>query len=257
MSQPVLTPASAMAEPKPVSMPSPSMRQIPLPLGPDPAQEFANFIPGDAASGNAQAHEHLARGALLAAPAYLWGDSGTGKTHLLSAAANRVAAAGGHVVWLGPRSRAPWPQFDLGPQGAGQVLVIDDVDGLDADQQHAAFALLAQAPTLPAAVLAAGPRPLVDLPLREDLRSRLAQGLVFRLEALDDAGMRQALATEAKRRGLPLSDEVTHYLLTRFARDLKSLMALLQRLDSFALARRRALTVPLLKQMIEEEKLLP
>lgn len=253
MSQSVLTTASAVAKP----MPS-SMRQIPLPLGPDPAQEFSNFIAGDPASGNAQAHEHLARGALLAAPAYLWGDSGTGKTHLLSAAANRVAAADGHVVWLGPRSRAPWPQFGAaGPGGAGQVLVIDDVDSLDADQQHAAFALLAQAPTLPAAVLAAGPRPLVDLPLREDLRTRLAQGLVFRLEALDDAGMRQALAAEARRRGLPLSDEVTHYLLTRFARDLKSLMALLQRLDSFALARRRALTVPLLKQMVEEEKLSP
>ena len=57
------------------------------------------------------------------------------------------------------------------------------------------------------------------LPLRDDLRTRLAQGLVFRLEALDDAGMRHALAAEARRRGLPLSGEVSHYLLTRFARD--------------------------------------
>lgn len=254
MSEPALSEAPAVAK----HTPPPAMRQLPLPLGPDPAQEFGNFIAGDAASGNAQAHEHLSRGALLAAPAYLWGDSGTGKTHLLSAAANRIAAAGGHVVWLSPRSQAPWPQFDAArAQGAGQVLVIDDCDGLDAGQQHAAFALLAQAPTLPAAVLAAGPRPLVDLPLRDDLRTRLGQGLVFRLDALDDEGMRQALAAEAKRRGLPLSDEVTHYLLTRFARDLKSLMALLQRLDSFSLARRRALTVPLLKQMVEEEKLSP
>ena len=43
------------------------------------------------------------------------------------------------------------------------------------------------------------------------------------------------------------------YLLTRFARDLKHLMALLDRLDEFALVNKRAVTVPLLKQMLAEE----
>ena len=43
------------------------------------------------------------------------------------------------------------------------------------------------------------------------------------------------------------------YLLTRFARDLKSLMHLLHRLDGFALAEKRAVTVPLLKRMLNEE----
>ena len=44
------------------------------------------------------------------------------------------------------------------------------------------------------------------------------------------------LRREADRRGIFLSDEVMDYLLTRFARDLKHLMALLDRLDGFALA---------------------
>ena len=43
------------------------------------------------------------------------------------------------------------------------------------------------------------------------------------------------------------------YLLTRFARDLKHLMAQLDRLDEFSLASKRAITVPLLKQMLAEE----
>jgi DnaA family protein len=43
------------------------------------------------------------------------------------------------------------------------------------------------------------------------------------------------------------------YLLTRFARDLGSLMALLAQLDRFSLAERRAVTVPLLKKMVNEE----
>ena len=58
-----------------------------------------------------------------------------------------------------------------------------------------------------------------------------------------------ALRREADRRGAFLSDEVMDHLLTRFARDLKHLMALLDRLDHFALAEGRVVTVPLLKKM--------
>jgi DnaA family protein len=43
------------------------------------------------------------------------------------------------------------------------------------------------------------------------------------------------------------------YLLTRFERDLGHLMALLDRLDGFALAEHRAITVPLLKKMLAEQ----
>jgi DnaA family protein len=50
-----------------------------------------------------------------------------------------------------------------------------------------------------------------------------------------------------------LSDEVMDYLLTRFSRDLQHLMALLERLDEFSLSQRRAITVPLLRRMFEEE----
>ena len=47
----------------------------------------------------------------------------------------------------------------------------------------------------------------------------------------------------------------TLQLLTRFARDLGSLMLLLRRLDQFSLAERSAVTVPLLKKMVAEEGL--
>ena len=62
-------------------------------------------------------------------------------------------------------------------------------------------------------------------------------------------GRRQA----ADQRGIFLSDDVMDYLLTRFSRDLQHLMALLERLDEFALSQRRAVTVPLLKRMFEQE----
>ena len=58
---------------------------------------------------------------------------------------------------------------------------------------------------------------------------------------------------EADRRGIFLSDDVMDFLLTRFSRDLQHLMALLDRLDEFALSQHRAVTVPLLRRMFEQE----
>ena len=83
--------------------------------------------------------------------------------------------------------------------------------------------------------------------------TRLGWGHVFALEPPGETEVRAVLRREADRRGTFLSDDVMDYLLTRFARDLKHLMAQLDRLDTFSLATKRAITVPLLKQMLAEE----
>ncbi|HZF80873.1 MAG TPA: DnaA regulatory inactivator Hda, partial [Rubrivivax sp.] len=78
-------------------------------------------------------------------------------------------------------------------------------------------------------------------------------GHVFSIHPLSEAETRAALRREADRRGIFLSDEVMDHLLTRFPRDLGHLMRLLDRLDQFALAEARRITVPLLRQMLLEE----
>ena len=126
-------------------------------------------------------------------------------------------------------------------------------DALDADHQQAAFALFVEADAAGVQWAAAGRLPPVDLPLRDDLRSRLGWGHVFALQPLAEAETRAALRREADRRGIFLPDEVMDYLLTRFQRDMTHLMGLLDRLDGFALAEHRHVTVPLLKKMLAEE----
>jgi DnaA family protein len=59
------------------------------------------------------------------------------------------------------------------------------------------------------------------------------------------------LRRAADERGVFLSDEVMDYMLTRFARDLASLMQLLQQLDAYALRTQRAVTIPLIKSMLD------
>jgi DnaA family protein len=101
---------------------------------------------------------------------------------------------------------------------------------------------------------AAGSVPPADLPLRDDLRTRLAWGDVFALQPLSEADTQQALSDEARRRGLQLPAEVAHYLMSRFPRDLATLMALLAALDDHGLATQRRLTVPLVRDLIAQTR---
>jgi len=219
------------------------MKQIPLAIGPPPEPSFEGFLPG----ANRAALEHLRHLTPGSPPTYLWGAAGSGKSHLLRAIAAQWLARGARVGWFDPTLDAPWA-FDE----AWTLVLLDDCDLLDAAQQHAAFALFVQASAAGIPLVSAGSMPPVDLAVREDLRTRLGWGLVFALQGLGESGVRAALRLEADRRGIFLSDEVMAYLLTRFARDLKHLMALLDRLDEFALANQRAVTIPLLRRMLEE-----
>ena len=218
-------------------------RQMPLPLGFAPARSFANFLTGD----NRAAFEALRQLAPASTPVYLWGPAGSGKTHLLEALALAWQARGEAVGWFSPATPAPWPHDE-----ARSLVVLDDCDRYDDARQHEAFSLFVDAATQGQTVVAAGALPPVDLALRDDLRSRLGWGLVYALAPLAEVETRAALKREAARRGIALPDEVIDYLLVRSARDLTHLMTLLDRLDAFALAAQRAVTVPLLRQMLEE-----
>jgi DnaA family protein len=224
------------------------MRQIPLAIGPDSQPSFDNFVPGANRAALAHLRDQPHRQPGGAPPVYLWGPAGSGKTHLLRALAGRAQAGGLVVGWFDAADPLPW---ELAP--GWSLVVIDRCEALSPAAQHAAFTLFVEAATLGVQVAAAGRLPPVDLPLRDDLRTRLAWGPVFGLQPLADAEVRAALRREADQRGIFLPDEVMDHLMTRFARDLGSLMALLDRLDAYGLARHRRITVPLLRQMLAEE----
>lgn len=220
------------------------MKQIALALGDDARPSFDNFVvAAHSRDGNAAAIEALRSLQPSGPPLYLWGPRGSGKTHLLRALADAWRRDGRSVVCFGVD--------DIDSDAS--LVVFDDCDGYDASRQHAAFTRFVAAIDAGAAIAAAGRVPPVDLPLRDDLRTRLGWGLVFAIEPLAESDVRAALRRDADRRGLALPDELLDRLLTRHARDLGSLMSMLDRLDRYAMASKRALSVALLKQMLEDE----
>ncbi len=223
------------------------MRQVPLALGPEPNWRLDTFLPGANAQWQ-QVYAALAQ-PQPATPLYLWGPPGSGKTHLLRAAAALAQERSQLVVALDCSGVPPW-EFD---EQTG-LLLLDDCDRYDTRRQQAAFALFVQATTLGVPVLAAGRLPPVDLPIRDDLRTRLGWGLVYQLVPPGEDHVRALMRREADRRGIVLSDDVIDYLLKRCARDLGHLMHLLDRLDQQALAAKRAITLPLVRQVLAESE---
>lgn len=226
------------------------MKQMALDIGLHSVPSLESFFAGP----NSAALQHLklwtAAQTPSPVPTYLWGESGSGKSHLLQAAHAALKSHGLSVGWLDAQTSLHVP-FDE----SWTAVLMDDVHLFNLEQQAMAFNWFVNALTpksgLPRWVLAAGGLPPADLKLRDDLRSRLGWGHVYALQVLNDSERRAVLRQEADSRGLFLSDDVMTYMLTRFSRDLSSLMSLLDHLDQFALQTQRAITIPLIKSMLE------
>lgn len=235
-----------------MSMTTTDMKQIALDIGLASDPSFGNFFSGPNEA--AVKHLELWAGNPLRAPVptYLWGDAASGKTHLLKAVSEILRGQGAASGWMDASMLEP-PAFDE----SWAVVILDDCHLYTAAQQGVAFNWFVNALNAadgnPRWVLAAGNAPPADLRLREDLRSRLGWGHVFALQALSEAERRAVLGREADARGVSLSDEVMDFMLTRFSRDLGSLMQLLDQLDGYALQTQRAITIPLIRSMLESQ----
>ena len=213
------------------------MRQLILDLLPETPPSLDNFVSG----GNVEAVAALTgwlAGARAETSFCLWGEAGVGCSHLLLASGFTYADAA-----LDPA---------LSGVADAQQLAVDHVAALNEAGQIALFNHFNRLKMAGGQLLTAADRPPAHLALREDLRTRLGSGLVYRLQPLADGEKVAALAAQARERGLKLSPESIDYLMRHAPRDMRTLSAFVGALDRYTLEHKRAVTLPLLRELLNE-----
>ncbi|SDI64195.1 DnaA regulatory inactivator Hda [Propionivibrio dicarboxylicus] len=216
------------------------MRQLLLDLLPEAPPSLDNFVVG----GNGEAVTGLA--AWLAPDNHetsllFWGEAASGKTHLLRACGMPYCDAAAD-----PDLTAVAPLED----DDSDCLAVDHIEALSLGGQIALFNLFNRRRAAGKHLLTAASQPPIGLRLREDLRTRLGSGLIYRLQPLTDDEKIAALSAQALARGMRLPKEAFTYLLARAPRDMRSLSALLAALDRFSLEHQRPITLPLLREVL-------
>jgi len=209
------------------------MRQIPLDISPPAPPTLDNFVVGR----NAQllallrsvqqnnCTEHFIT---------LWGAAGSGRAHLLHALAHGAAIEAGQITSIDATLTLAHHVTAL--DAAGQQTLFNRYNEIRSSGQGILIVSAERAP--------------LHLTLREDLRTRLGWGLVFEVIGLSDEEKSAALYNQARARGLQLAGDVVPWLLTHTQRDMPALMALLDALDKYSLEKKRAVTLPLVRELL-------
>lgn len=220
-------------------------QQLLLDIRPEQVPSLDNFVVGD----NAELLAHLKSlsDSDVFDQIYLWGPPGSGRSHLLRGVLAQAEARARPVQWvdaalLGDALAAP----------PGSLLIVDDVEALSAAAQITLFRTFNAARLTGLALLLAGSEPPLRLALREDLRTRIGATLVYEVKPLSDRDKAAALAQHAEARGMSVDTALIDYLLHHGRRDLLSLLAVLDLLDLASLEQKRPLTLPLLREVLQE-----
>ena len=214
------------------------MRQLILDLLPASPPSLDNFVTG----GNAETMTALTgwlAGERADTSFCLWGETGCGRSHLLQASTFTYVDG------------ACDPALANAP--ASDELAVDHVDALNEAGQIALFNHFNRLKMASGMLLTAAAQPPAHLKLREDLRTRLGSGLICRLQPLSDTEKAEALATQAKERALKLTPDLIDYLMRHAPRDMRTLSAIVVALDQYTLEQKRAVTLPLLRELLNQE----
>jgi DnaA family protein len=225
------------------------MRQLALDLIAQAEPTLDNFVVGPNAELCAVLHA-AATGPHQPPRVHIWGESTCGKTHLLRALSSKPLGPDNSVEEFQQALGEPGSAREQPAEGRPTVIAVDDCERLSDAQQLALFGLFNRAAAVPGVHLVTASRqaPLALTNLRPELRTRLGSGLVLALRPLSDDDRERALREAARASGVNCADDVYRYLLTRKARDLRSLLTYFARLDRYALERKRPLTTALARE---------
>lgn len=222
--------------------------QVPLALNIQDEATFANFYPGK----NVGVLNHLQ--SFVHPFIYLWGDAGSGRTHLLQACCQALPP--GQSLYLDLRDSALTTYIFSGMEYFKQICLdnVEEIAG-KVEWELALFHFYNRIQEQSSHLLVASRYAPQALPIElADLRSRFSAGLPLNLLHLSDEEKIIALQMRAQYRGLNFSFESVKFLINHYPRDMHALFNALNVLDQAAWIAKRPLTIPFIKKKLIEEK---
>ncbi len=218
------------------------MQQLTLDLFDQQPASLSSFIVGR----NTELMHYLTD--KIESPMFIWGEAGCGKTHLLTA---WLGACNNHnTLYIGSNKNALF----LIPESLPVRVAVDDVHLCDEKQAIALFTAFNYWRDAKVEMLFSANVPPQHLPLKEEVRTRMAWGMVYEIQPLTDEEKICLLSEWARKRQLYIDDGVFYYLLRYISRDVLILIDKLQKLDYYSLSCGRKITLPLLQQFLRENK---
>jgi DnaA-homolog protein len=179
---------------------------------------------------------------------YCYGDNGAGRTHLLQSCCHSMDA----VFYLPLANFSEYSPAIFEALENQACICIDDVDAIvgNREWEEALFHFYNRARENKTQLLMSAKKPPQQLSFLLP-ESRLSCALILEVKNLSDAEKIQALKMRAALRGFILSDEVSHYLIHHYSRNMRDLFSVLEKLDHASLAAKRKLTIPFVKSVID------
>lgn len=227
----------------------PSRAQLPLRLWDAGAPRLETFA--DAVAPEAAAFVAVPPGDWPAPGAYLWGDTGLGKTHLMLAVCHALHQKHAPVAYIdlaGPTAPAALENLEH-----HALVCLDHLDAVRGQSEwlRALFGLCERSAVSGCRLLFAAHAPpaRIDTGLA-DLDSRLARLTVFKLNPLSDTQLAKAMVQRAQALGFDLPESSVRFLLDRLPRTMPAVCAALDSLNVHTLAQHRRATVPAIKDAL-------
>lgn len=186
---------------------------------------------------------------------YLWGEEGSGKSHILQACCQYAGSSAKSAIYLPIKLLTECGHQILEGIEEHFLICLDDIDVIAGNKEfeEAIFHLYNKIRDIGLSVLIMTSKfaPNASQILLPDLRSRLAWGTAWHLKELADEDKAKTLQYLANKRGFNLSIPVCKYLLSRSTRNMHDLHALLNRLDEASLIAQRKITIPFVKTILQ------
>lgn len=217
-------------------------------------QHFSTFYPGN----NQEPVNHLQKiCSSKEQQTFLWGEAGTGKTHLLQATIQEANVNNKTSFYFSFDSKTlPNPSLFDGLENI-DIVCLDNIDQIvdNKEWEHAFFNFynLHRDGNKKLIISASCPPKYLAIQL-PDLKTRMSWGVTFKLKALTDEQQLNALIYKAHDLGFNIPINVGQFLMIHYARDLPSVWALLDKIDQATLAAKRKLTIPFLKQIMSTQE---